>query len=108
MEEDESKNILERWEDENERCKFKIIFPNNVAYYIFDVYGQLAFIGKDGIGHYLPRKKTYEDTLKDYEGKVPYRKTLIKLIHDGIVEEMFYDLHNVYEIKPLEKEDVHN
>ena len=104
MLEDDTKNIQERWEDENERCKFKVIFPHNVVYYFFDVYGDMAFIGKDGIGHYLPRKKTYQDTLRDYESKAPYRKTLIKLLDDGLIEEMFHDLHNVYEIKFTEEE----
>lgn len=99
---DETKELKEILANENKGLTFEIRFPNNVTYYIFDLECFIGFFDKEGTGHLIGnRRESYVEMLESCEDKIPYKKTLIRLIKEGIIEEMFNEHKLVCEVKPL-------
>ena len=105
---DEDKCLKEWLANKDKGLTFEIRFPK-ATYYLFDLYVFIGYFDKDGIGHVSDNYshcKSYEEILEDWGNKVkaPYRKTLSRLIKNGLLEEMHEENKLVCEIKPLEEE----
>lgn len=102
---DEDKCLKEWLANENKGLTFEIRFPK-ATYYIFDLYVFIGYFDENGVGHVSDTQcKSYEKILEDWGNKVkaPYRKTLSRLIKNGLLEEMYKENKSVCEIKPLEE-----
>lgn len=106
---DEDKCLKEWLANENKGLTFEIRFPK-ATYYIFDLHVFIGYFDENGIGHVSDNQshcKSYEEILEDWGNRVkaPYRKTLSRLIKNGLLEEMHEEGRLVCEIKPLEHEE---
>lgn len=91
--EDDTEALINFLEEEH-GLTYTFHFPEGVTYYIFDLYFQIAFIDKNGKGHFIPkdvRYQTYEDVIKNAQGELPYKKAMYQLLTDenNVIMQMY-------------------
>lgn len=91
--EDDTKALINLLEEEH-GLTYTFHFPDGVTYYIFDLYFQIAFIDKNGKGHFISkdvRYQNYKDVIKNAPGELPYKKAMLQLLTDenDIIMQMY-------------------